>query len=119
MNITNLDLWINQAIELFLYHYKAWLDWEASTVLVDSKYNIVAYWDNETENIDIIMYDGEHSGKFIIENWIPKETDEAIRFKPYTYRIFSSSTEKPKKGTKEWSDAVKAIKTYNINYFKN
>lgn len=79
-NVITTNAWMNTSIELFIHHYKYGHNYEDSTVLIDWDYNIIAFFDRWTENIDRIMCEVEHNGLFIIANWKPIETDRHYKF---------------------------------------
>lgn len=67
--ILNFDVSIENAIELYFTHYKYWLDYSSTTVLVDANYNIIAFYDHETPNIDVIMVNLFYKWEMYVANW--------------------------------------------------
>ena len=121
-NPLNTNCWINTSLELFLYHYRYWTDYINSTVLVDVNYNIIAYFNNQTPSIDVIIADCDHDWSFIIRNWVPLETVKAIKYIPYgisaTKKKYYWNTELRMQEKKEIVQAeLEKIEQYNITYF--
>lgn len=56
-NVKTTGLEIKDSLHLFLQHWKYGHNYEDTTVLVDQAYNIIAYFDRKTSNIDVIMAD--------------------------------------------------------------
>lgn len=80
-NIIHTWLWIEQSIELYLKHYKFGKNYEDSTILVDSDFNIIWYFNHKTNNVDIIQAEIPFKGDFIIKNWKKVKTNKIINYK--------------------------------------
>ena len=122
----NLSIWL--WIELFIKHWKYGHDYESSTVLTDPQYNIIAFFDRQTENIDRIEVDIPFYGDFIIANWKWIETNwKKIVYKPYDFEMARSVRKKKVKELKMdennakilWQEIKSTLDEYNKNYFIN
>lgn len=129
MNINNTWVAINGSIELFVRHYKYGYNYEDSTILVDPSFNIIAFYDRWTSNIDVIQSELNHSGWFIVANWKGIEVDWKIKYIPYNREIARRKYWVELNRLKQkWlleelrklkEEIIEEIKEYNINYFKN
>lgn len=109
-------LWFDQSLELYLRSYKVGNNYENSTVLIDFNWNIIAFFDNKTEEIDIYRTDAEYNWNQIIANW--KVIDFPLTpFKQRTINI--TRKERYKEGTNKVDNEEKEVREYNINYFDN
>ena len=128
-NVKTTNVAIKDSISLFLQHWVRGHNYEDSTILVDPSYNIIAFFDHKTENIDVIMADIPFQWGYIISNWKPIEVKDwkNIKYKPYDYE---SARFKYKERLKEirkrkgsikwvWEEMLKELKDYNVNYFDN
>ena len=128
-NITTTDLCINGSIDLFINHWKFWKNFEDSTVLVDPSYNIIAFYDNDTDNIDVIQADLNFDGWYIITNWIPHIVEWKIKYIPYDYemamKIYSEQIWNTRKLENKdvlktlYSEIKEEVAEYNREYFDN
>ena len=82
------------SIEWFIIHWKYWKNWEDSTILLDPGMNIIAFFDRETTNIDVIQTDIPYNWDKIYEclsdmdgkvKMVPHGIKENIRYKPKWY----------------------------------
>lgn len=88
--IKKLELWLENWLELFQNHYKIWLNMENSTVLVDWEYNIISFFDNMTDEIDVVMlYDIIHKWDFIIADNKKIKTNWKIKFERFYRDAFN------------------------------
>lgn len=127
-NVKMTTLPIDPSIELFIQHRKVWHNYKDSIVLVDPSFKIIAYWDNKTANIDIIMSDIEHRRKFIVVNGIPKECEPpkyepiilAKELFPYEDEIKTLRKNNKQATLKKLFEKVKwEVDEKNINFFSN
>lgn len=126
-NVKTTNIGIEDSIHLYLQHWKYWHNYEDTTVLTDPQWNIIAFFDRKTENIDVIMADLPHPWGFIIANWYWFEIKELIKYKPYDYEMarfkYNERVKKYKIEKKSidwlWGEMLKEFKEYNINYFEN
>ena len=127
-NVRNENLGLKSWIELFLNHWKYGHDYESSTVLTDAQYNIIAFYDRWTENIDRIELNLPFKGWFIIANWKWIDINGNIKYEPYDFemarrfwkeevrRLKMSSTD----ATNFWKTEVRPnLISYNKDYFLN
>ena len=82
-NVNNPWLALNSSIEYYIKHWKYGINYEDSTILVDSSYNIIAFFDRWTENIDTIQSEIPTPGGFIIVNWEGIEVEGKIKYRPF------------------------------------
>lgn len=126
-NIRKEKIGVSDWIKLFLQHRKYWHDYNSSTVLTDPQYNIIAFFDRWTENIDRIEIDIPFNWGFIISNWKGIETKWNIKYKPYDFEM---ARKKWKNKVKEfkinkedaellWKEMKKELNKYNTQYFNN
>ena len=126
-NVQLTRLPIIPSLELYITHWKYWNNYSDSTVLVDPSYNIIAFYDNKTENIDTIMTDIPVKEKFIIANWVGIKTKEYYKYIPllvadelkkHTVKIKELKS-KPDELKKFYESINKQVWNRNINYFTN
>jgi len=128
-NNTTTNLSVENSIELFLSHYKYGKNYSDSTVLIDPAYNIIAFFDRGTANIDSIQAELPFNSLFIIENWKTIKTEGNIKYEPYDYEMAMKQNHAVintlkqrgnKKGLENFYIKMrKEIEEYNINYFHN
>lgn len=87
--MTNVVLtWLanEQSIELFVHHWMTGKNYEDSTVLVDCKKNIIWFYDNWTEDIEIVQTEVPFEWWFIIVNWkVIRNFPTLIRYETWDY----------------------------------
>lgn len=142
-NVKSASIWIKDSIAWYVNHWKYWHNYEDSTVLVDSSYRIVGYFDRGTPNIDVIMTSVPFNYDFIIENWVARETADIVKYVPLEYKGLKTNTpeiqrakgkinflksensdsEQIEEAQRELEEALinvkESVRDYNINYFKN
>jgi len=128
-NIITTNLSNNSSIEYFINHWKYWHNYEDSTVLVDPAHNIIAFYDRNTSNIDIIQSDLPFDWWFIINNGEGIIIKWIIKYKPYNYEMALRENHnkinelKQKKNIDElnllYEKINRELSEYNMNYFDN
>ncbi len=109
--ILSFDVSIENAIELYFTHYKYGLDYTSTTVLVDANYNIIAFYDHGTPNIDVIMVPLFYKWGIFVANWI------TVHSTPPKLLYYNKQKNRnlPKDIRRE---NYHLISEYNKNYFK-
>lgn len=126
-NVRKENIWLIDWIELFINHWRFGHNYKNSTILTDPQYNIIAFFDNGTENIDRIENDLPFKGWFIIADGKGIDIEGTIEYKPYDFEMarYKWKTEVKKNWLKGWEaiDLWNKIKKdyilYNKNYFTN
>lgn len=67
MKLVKTALENTMSLEFFLKHWKYWVNYEDSTVLVDPSMNIIAFYDRGTSNIDVLSTDVDYYNNYICE----------------------------------------------------
>lgn len=107
------------SVELFLTHYRFGENYKNNTVLVDPSYKIIAFFDNDEWETDVIMTDIPNKELFIVANWVPKKIKKHIKYVP-----MNRDTEFPKIANTKWDkkalyeEVNNRIEKYNKSYFK-
>ena len=82
MAVKKVDISLSGGLDLFFTHYNYWLNWKNSTALVDVGYNIIAFNNHNTREIDFIhLVWIQHKGWWIIKDWVWIEVEWLIKIK--------------------------------------
>ena len=123
------NVWLATGIELFITHWKYGHDYESSTVLTDWAWNIIAFFDRGTDNIDRIEIDIPFRWWFIIANWegIDRQGLPLIKYEPYDFEMARNKWKEQVMELKMWAnwatllwkEMKDTLNEYNKNYFIN
>lgn len=125
-------LWIQDSLDLFINHYRYWgEEYTNSTILVDSSFNIMAYFDRWTKSIFCVQCDLDFNYNIIVGNdkkiitkqdyiYIPIDYAKAV--KPFKTELIwlQKNEKKNKKKIEEILKKInKQVSDYNTKYFEN